>query len=499
MLWITVGSQASSVSFVQWNIEGSVILYSLQVFLSKLEEIFDRWKEPRRLPFVGSLNCWIMGSSSRKRRKSSSSKDKRKKRRRDISLSDSEDYYSSSDTNKNYRKKRKLSKKTKKSSRCSPSCEDGNGHKRRSHSERRSRSVERKKPSKRRHEQSPSNDSCSTCSGRNSSSNDEIVHKNSLRSSHRFRQKVKNRRRRRSRYQSRSSRSCSSCRQCSVSSRENSPPHANPRIGMSKILKKQEPSNNSEDKAEADILQSNDGYPSSRSNDSNDAGRKEMQELGASTTISGNATKVEASFDVGDSSADDLEALLRQKALENFAKFRFRRLGSGKYIGNESDVSRSSESIRSEAYESSARVTGNLSDGIGVSLAVKGCRDSSAYQSPVVIEGAECTATLRSDEKRPGLISLSKNIPDGTVEISSSSVGGLEVEAVGGTALQECPSPEPKISNDTSHDGEVAGKSDSELKRKTMRVMRGGKLVQVGYELYIPKKYPALARRKFQT
>ncbi|XP_068655165.1 uncharacterized protein [Aristolochia californica] len=438
-----------------------------------------------------------MVSSSHKRRKPSSYKDKPKKRRHDVSLSVLENYSSASDSENNGRKKRKVSKKTKKPSRRSPSREDRNGRKSRSRSERRSISVERKKSTKKRRRPSPSSDSCSSWT---SSSSEEIIHKRSRRSTHRV--KVKSRRR--SGHQSRSSGSCSSCSRCSRSSHESLPPHINPRANACKILKEQEQVNNHKVEAKADVIQSIDHCPSSRSNDSNGSGRKGMLEVGASTNISGAAPKGEVSVDVGDSSTDDLEARLRQKAIENFAKFRFRLLGNGKSIGDTKDESGLSESNQSEVHESSARVTGNLTEGNEVSLGVKDYRDSSSQQSPVVKEDTECAVTLESDDKMPDQISLIKTVPDGQVTkipkstIEICSVSELEVEAIGGTAPKEFSSLEPNTGNDVSNKVKGEAKSDSQLEEKTMSVMRGGELVQVSYKVYIPKKSPALARRKLQ-
>ncbi|XP_068657431.1 suppressor protein SRP40-like [Aristolochia californica] len=429
-----------------------------------------------------------MGSSSHTRQKPPSSKDKPKKRHRDASLFDSEDYSSSSDTDNDFRKKRKVSKKTKKPLRCSPSREDRNSRKRRSCSEQSSRSVKRKKLTRKRRRPSPSSDSCSAFSSWDSSSSDAIIHKRSRRSTHRVRQKVKSRRR--SRYCSRSSGSCSSC---SRSSHENSPPYINPCANVSKILKEQEQANSHMDEAKVDGIESNDYCPSSRSNDSNEAGRKEMQEVHASTNILEDVTNFEASVCVGDSSTDNLEAHLRQKALENFAKFRFGLLGNGKSVGNNNDASRISKSIWSEIHESRARVSENLTEGNEVSLGLKDCRGSSSQQSPVVKEDAECGVTMESDDRMPDEISLSKAIPDGQVTkipkstIEISNVSGLDVKAVGGTAP-----------NEASNEGKGGAKSDSQLEQKMMSVMRGGELVQVSYKVFIPKKSPALGRRNLQ-
>ncbi|XP_065862030.1 uncharacterized protein [Euphorbia lathyris] len=47
-------------------------------------------------------------------------------------------------------------------------------------------------------------------------------------------------------------------------------------------------------------------------------------------------------------------------------------------------------------------------------------------------------------------------------------------------------------------EGQADSKEGSQLERKTMSVMRGGEMVQVSYKVYIPKKAPALARRQLK-
>ncbi|KAK8527432.1 hypothetical protein V6N13_085261 [Hibiscus sabdariffa] len=57
------------------------------------------------------------------------------------------------------------------------------------------------------------------------------------------------------------------------------------------------------------------------------------------------------------------------------------------------------------------------------------------------------------------------------------------------------PSPLENISSDKQEDETKGG---SQFQQKTMSVMRGGEMVQVSYQVYIPKRAPALARRQLK-
>ncbi|GMJ05267.1 hypothetical protein HRI_004195900 [Hibiscus trionum] len=65
------------------------------------------------------------------------------------------------------------------------------------------------------------------------------------------------------------------------------------------------------------------------------------------------------------------------------------------------------------------------------------------------------------------------------------------------TSASTCdkPSPSGNISSDKQEDETKGG---SQFQQKTMSVMRGGEMVQVSYQVYIPKRAPALARRQLK-
>ncbi|XP_077253890.1 uncharacterized protein LOC143892866 [Tasmannia lanceolata] len=258
-------------------------------------------------------------------------------------------------------------------------------------SESRKKSVKRKQGIKRSRRDvsgsSPSSYSCSTCSD-SSSGGGDIKFERSKKSegkTQRGRSDRGERTKRRIRDRSRS-RSCSSCSECSKRSHRRSRS-----VTVSKKSKEIERRERVKDENKAEIIQAYDDCPSSRSNDSYEGGRKresgldhtqhisekkrridvngaaynrdkvdtkqeekahaKQEELFSKITmgVSGDdearcdrndscstktlmAMKNEVSGKVGGSEIDDLESLLRQKALENFAKFR-----NGLHVNSKSD------------------------------------------------------------------------------------------------------------------------------------------------------------------
>ncbi|KAK6934236.1 hypothetical protein RJ641_034391 [Dillenia turbinata] len=99
---------------------------------------------------------------------------------------------------------------------------------------------------------------------------------------------------------------------------------------------------------------------------------------------------------------------------------------------------------------------------------------------------------------------LTKNMVNKNADQSSQakplSCNSLE-EKANNTSIAAAMPPSSSKSDQmeqTSSGQKEEAKEGSQFQQKTMSVMRGGEMVQVSYKVYIPKKAPALARRKLQ-
>ncbi|CAM8995299.1 unnamed protein product [Rhodiola kirilowii] len=103
----------------------------------------------------------------------------------------------------------------------------------------------------------------------------------------------------------------------------------------------------------------------------------------------------------------------------------------------------------------------------------------------------------------PSKCSPEKSVNTLVDEVDPKSVGNIIKESnTVYTAVPNNPSSSPPstvagehVSSD--HQGEA--EDGSQFQEKTMSVMRGGELVQVSYKVYIPKKAPAVARRRLMS
>ncbi|TYG82198.1 hypothetical protein ES288_D01G068100v1 [Gossypium darwinii] len=94
--------------------------------------------------------------------------------------------------------------------------------------------------------------------------------------------------------------------------------------------------------------------------------------------------------------------------------------------------------------------------------------------------------------------SQGKSVTESSVNDSSSqSVNPHECGNPGSKVNDTCnkPTSSGNISSDKLED---ETKDGSQFQQKTMSVMRGGEMVQVSYQVYIPKRAPALARRQLK-
>ncbi|KAG8386347.1 hypothetical protein BUALT_Bualt03G0139400 [Buddleja alternifolia] len=213
---------------------------------------------------------------------------------------------------------------------------------------------------------------------------------------------------------------------------------------------------------------------------------------------------------------DDLELILRQKALENLRKFRsgIQTTGSRSTtdlkMNNESDVNGLSpgkfdivqNKSTNQSFSPNAR---EMNQSSGPKLERDSSRSVDIEEKPnsVHIEQEPRIAKQTSD-----------NTPDGAAilgfseEDKAKHISGSDASPEAG-ATNACSSSTVKMTEPTSSVGPISGDQNleeqqneaqdgSEFKQKTMSVMRGGEMVQVSYKVYIPKKAPALARRQLR-
>nr|GLL22680.1 uncharacterized protein LOC109188300 [Ipomoea trifida] len=249
------------------------------------------------------------------------------------------------------------------------------------------------------------------------------------------------------------------------------------------------------------------------------------------------------------SGSDDLELILRQKALENLKKFRGKVQTEGSkdvHLTGESSrhgLSREvlhptmveSENATEEYKKVESGVTKQShiqqSDSSGISKSVN---EDGGINEPIVDESKPGLQAMQ-DESLHSYSTLEQASPKANPLNCKSSAGKilapscqplthgssdtLEMEAINAKnsakaeptssirpvedQRSEDPQAEPTSSirpvEDQSSKGQQAEANDSShFQQKTMSVMRSGEMVQVSYKVYIPKRAPALSRRQLK-
>ncbi|WOL04938.1 hypothetical protein Cni_G13661 [Canna indica] len=248
---------------------------------------------------------------------------------------------------------------------------------------------------------------------------------------------------------------------------------------------------------------------------------------------SGDGLTWKKSDNSGGSEAVDLESKLRQKALENFKKFRrslstsTRSIGcqedkpSQSQCGNEAEDAFKSldekfdgslerqESIQEEIKPSKPRVRSVVSVPAEEDVSNHAISRFSCNESSVKVNNSGSDS---SNKVRSNLDQLKRN-EETSNEISFQSTSPIKDKQENTTAepgnstvceADQCntirqPTSQllahHKIENESEKKEEDTG---SEFQQKTFSRMRDGELVQVRYKVYIPKKTPALARRQLR-
>ncbi|XP_078153724.1 uncharacterized protein LOC144548888 [Carex rostrata] len=201
----------------------------------------------------------------------------------------------------------------------------------------------------------------------------------------------------------------------------------------------------------------------------------------------------------------DAEMILRQKALENFIKFhKVKKCG----IGEERGVPVSNESI-----EEVGSVPGTVDTDKE--------REESILDEPgevitdIELKGKDKIVPV--SVKRPKLRSVivipsEREGTDDNTTIDTYNTGevsnGTKDESNKGSELNPKPNPSSSVVSGLRKDVEAVQQQETtsggvdtggaQYKKKTFSRMHDGETVQVSYNVYIPKKAPALARRKLQ-
>ncbi|XP_062011449.1 uncharacterized protein LOC133728046 [Rosa rugosa] len=444
----------------------------------------------------------------------------------------------------------------------------------------RSRSREKPKRNARTSSVSSESWSCSTCQG-GGVSGDEIESKRHRGRSEKRKREETDRNKvesgtERSRYRSRSRSLRSHYSESDCQSQERVTGESNGRRLRSVIAVAEEDNEGrwlDEDGHKEEITYDRDDYPSCRSNDSNDGGSKkeldnhlhvasevrmrvesekeeealvsDAEGINSSrdgTMMTDHVNENKISGEISSLKDDDLETILRQKALENLKRFR----GKPQRIavtGNQEDKKQPSgakaELVQTDSpKEDMSEINGQTrlaeeTNGPPVKDSICGNEPVSAkqdvacptHQEPVAGISKMVSTTAVVDKPnlaapksmsgslkthstlKPALASLeppqerllvTESSVDNTASVTAQTVtqssnnDALDISNGSGSTA-----PEPSGENRSGLQQDEA-KDGSQFEQKTMSVMRGSEMVQVSYKVYIPKKAPALARRRLK-
>ncbi|KAK6157380.1 hypothetical protein DH2020_011628 [Rehmannia glutinosa] len=295
------------------------------------------------------------------------------------------------------------------------------------------------------------------------------------------------------------------------------------------------------DPQKEEIVYDRNDYPSPKSLDSNEGGNKmelDNHYYGASSkrigveNVAGEEGKSEGDQDNGsgdhhseaantnniekgkEMDTSILESILRQKALENLKKFKWR-LQTGPRstnpkTNNESDVNKSSaqrvDDVQNESTEQGSFNARETNKNSGPSLQrnlsqlteVKKLPDGKYVEKEPEMAAQTVEHTFNGTAVL-GCLEGDKNgcSNAGLAKPSDTSLGAGTTNACSSSMAKPSSSVGPMSEEHSLEQGNEA-KDGSQFKEKTMFVMRGGEMVQVSYKVYIPKKAPALARRQLK-
>ncbi|KAK1439608.1 hypothetical protein QVD17_05428 [Tagetes erecta] len=229
------------------------------------------------------------------------------------------------------------------------------------------------------------------------------------------------------------------------------------------------------DEVKEETVYDYDDYPSSKSNDSvelvdrfNSSPDKKsgVKEVNSGSNLDDNKEKESnVSGNIG-SETDDLESILRQKALENLSKFR-----GGVKTKPVAPVDDKPKTVLNRS-----RFTWKRDPSVTTAKDEK----AATYSKPQSSGSQSTEPKLQSTN-----IASTSRVDDNTNNVDQKSTAVVE------TASEYIKEGSSKEQQNESND-------NSQFEKKTMSVMRGGEMVQVNYKVYIPNRAPALARRQLK-
>uniref|UniRef100_A0A1J3JBQ4 Uncharacterized protein n=1 Tax=Noccaea caerulescens TaxID=107243 RepID=A0A1J3JBQ4_NOCCA len=235
---------------------------------------------------------------------------------------------------------------------------------------------------------------------------------------------------------------------------------------------------------------------------------------------------------------DDLEAILKQRALENLKRFRGEAQKSGIARKEASSLQTESETIEKSQDHSlieqklcvsaeskdletsqkilqvvnvneSGKVLANVASQqsgdtakVKASSGISSCTTKRKLIRHVLGQESLNLASRKEDAEAESISgsTLDKNVPESSLTLArkngaenieqteevSSTLNTETLDEIKGGGSQS----EQKTNDET--------KDESQYEKKTMTVMRGGEMVQVSYKVYIPKKSSSLGRRQLK-
>lgn len=218
--------------------------------------------------------------------------------------------------------------------------------------------------------------------------------------------------------------------------------------------------------------------------------------------------------------AVNLELILRQKALENLKKFRATRTTKVESHNDKKDETSKGENLdQSMQIAEKTLEPKSSSSVVDQSTDSKGCSDAKSSvsvvdqstdlkgSSVVNLSGSRifknAVHNLPNDSSRNGTFNEDTSNTLSTLQESSTSKENQNERTVTRNASSKVNETEEAVSSSITQSAEVpkAGPQPaggSQFEQKTFSRMRDGETVEVKYKVYIPKKTPALARRKLQ-
>lgn len=312
-------------------------------------------------------------------------------------------------------------------------------------------------------------------------------------------------------------------------------------ITIVKLPENEEGNDMKKDELKEEIVYDYDDYPSCKSNDSNDGESKKelvdrsnvspekrrmltsvIGEVNSSSSLkdtksispSKNASREcvgskekesNASGNIG-SEVDNLESILRQKALENLSRFRGG-LQRKAVVPVDNKHKSDQSGVKQPIIRTPSRLPAPEQDSFSTMAVSQPVSQRSRFtwrRDPSVTTGKEekaatdgGTESSRSQAPAPKLqtanLSSTPSVENKMkiMENTSNDIGGIETndgqKATTGLETKEGSSKEQQTES-----------NNSQFEKKTMSVMRGGEMVQVSYKVYIPNRAPALARRQLK-